>query len=155
MTMYKYSLFIKIFSIMKIISQQLNSDLISKSLQLERFTSILKGELPAETSGHYHVADVDNSTLVIVTDSPVWTARLRQLGPSIIQLLSDEIKTGLQHVRIISRHGSITAPQRPKVQIKRVLSKKSAHQVATAAKYIKDQKLKAALLKLSQRGGEE
>ena len=137
---------------MKPFNSQLNPALILKSHQLERLTSILNGELPTETSGHYHVAGVDNSTLVIITDSPVWTTRLRQLGPTIIEALSDKTGKRLQHIRIVSRHGSIKAPPQVNHTINRVLSEQSAQQVAQAAEYIQDEDLKEALLKFSKRG---
>ena len=137
---------------MRSLKQQLNPNLVVKAQHLERLTSILSGELPSEACGHYHVAGIDNSTLVIITDSPVWTARLRQLGPSIIKTLSNEVKSGFQHVRIISRHGSIIAPKQTKPIIKRVLSEQSSQQLAQTAEYIKDEDLKEALLKFSKRG---
>ncbi|MDH5387325.1 MAG: DUF721 domain-containing protein [Gammaproteobacteria bacterium] len=137
---------------MKLFSQQLNPALIAKSHHMDQLTSILNSELPPETSGHYHVANVDNSTLVIITDSPVWTTRLRQLGPLIIQILTNNTARKLQHVRIVSRHGPIKAPFIANPLINRVLSEKSAQQVAQASEYIKDKELKEALLKLSKRG---
>lgn len=136
---------------MKLFRQQLNSALISKSHELEQLTSILGSELPPETSGHYHVTDLDNSTLVIITDSPVWTTKLRQLGPSIIQTLTEKTGKNLQHVRIISRHGPIKAPYQANQTVNRILSEKSGQQIAQSAKYIKDKGLKEALLKLSKR----
>ena len=136
---------------MKLFRQQLNPALISKSRELEQLTSILSSELPPETSGHYHVTGLDNSTLVIITDSPVWTTKLRQLGPSIIQTLTEKTGKNLQHVRIISRHGPIKAPYQANQAVNRTLSKKSAQQVAQTAKYIRDKGLKEALLKLSKR----
>jgi hypothetical protein len=136
---------------MKSFKSQLNPVLISKSHQLEQLTSILNGELPPETSGHYHVAGIDNSTLVIITDSPVWTTRLRQLAPTIIEVLSNKAGKRLQHIRIVSRHGSIKAPPKIDHTINRVLSEKSGQQVAQAAEHIKDEELKKALLKFSKR----
>ena len=136
---------------MKLFNSQLNPALVSKSHQLEQLTSILNGELPPETSGHYHVANIDNSTLVIITDSPVWTTRLRQLGPMIIETLSNRAGTKLQHIRIISRHGSIKAPALADLTINRVLSKQSGQQIVQTAEHIKDEDLKKALLKFSKR----
>lgn len=137
---------------MKSINQQLNPNLVSKAHHLELLTSILNRELPPETAGHYHVAGLDNSTLVIITDAPVWTARLRQLGPSIINILTNEINSSLQHVKIVSRHGSIKAPQQEKPIINRILSEQSSQQLAQTAEYIKDTALKSALLKIAKRG---
>jgi hypothetical protein len=135
---------------MKLFSH-LNPALVSKSYQLEQLTSILNGELPPETSGHYHVAGIDNSTLVIITDSPVWTTRLRQLGPMIIEALSNKTGKRLQHIRISSRHGPIKAPEQTQNTIHRVLSERSGQQVAQAAEHIKNKALKEALIKLSKR----
>lgn len=137
---------------MKPFNRQLNPALLSKSQQLAQLTSILSGDLPAETSGHYHVAGADHSTLVIITDSPVWTTRLRQLAPSIIEILSSKVKGGIQHIRITSRHGSINAPKQRLDAIERVLSEQSAQQVAQTAAHIKNKDLKAAMLKLAERG---
>lgn len=137
---------------MKTFSQQLNPALISKAHRLEQLTLILNSELPPETCGHYHVTGLDNSTLAIITDSPVWTTRLRQLGPSIIQIVTNQTTNDLQHVQITSRHGSIKAPYQAGQTVNRVLSKQSGQQVAQTAEYIKDKELKVALLKLSKRG---
>ena len=137
---------------MKSFNSQLNPTLVSKSRQLERLTSILSAVLPPETNGHYHVAGMDNSTLTIITDSPVWTSRLRQLAPMIIETLSGKLGSKLQHIRIISRHGTITAPAQTENIVNRVLSEQSAQQVARAAEHIRDEDLKKALLNLSKRG---
>ena len=130
---------------------QLNPAIISKARHLEQLTMILNGILPPETSGHYHVTGFDNSTLVIITDSPVWTTRLRQLGPSIIEALSDRTGGKLQHVRIVSRHGSIKAPMQSSTTIERELSEASGQQLVQTAEHVKDEELKQALLKFSKR----
>jgi len=136
---------------MKPFNSQLNPALVLKSRQLERLTSILNGILPPETAGHYHVAGLDSSTLTIITDSPVWTTRLRQLGPVIIETLSNKAENEFQHVRIVSRHGPIQAPAQIHQPVNRVLSEQSGQLVAQAAEYIEDKELKKILLKLSKR----
>lgn len=136
---------------MKLFNLQLNPALVSKSHDLERLTALLNGELPRETSGHYHVAGIDNSTLVIITDSPVWTTRLRQLGPSIIEILAERAAKNVNHVRIVSRRGSIKTPYQPNQTVNRILSAKSGQHLSQTAEYIQDNELKNALLKLSER----
>ncbi len=136
---------------MKPFNHQLDPALVSKSHQLDQLTSLISSELPPETDGHYHVAGIDNSTLVIITDSPVWTTRLRQLGPAIIQALSGKTGKQFQHVRIVSRHGSIKAPEQPDHTVNRVLSEKSGQQIAQSAEHIKDEDLREALIKFSKR----
>ncbi|MFC1589069.1 DciA family protein [Pseudomonadota bacterium] len=132
-------------------NSQLNPSIVSKAHHLEQLTLILDGVLPPETSGHYHVANIDNSTLVVITDSPVWTTRLRQLGPTIIETLSNQTGERFQHVRIISRHGSIETPPQVTPTINRVLSEASSQQLIQTAEHIKDKELKEALLKISKR----
>lgn len=132
-------------------NSQLNPALVSKAHYLKELTMVLNGILPPETCGHYHVANIDNSTLVVITDSPVWTTRLRQLAPMIIETLSNAPEKRFQHVRIISRHGSITAPAQVRPTINRIFSEAAAQQMAQTAKHIKDDELKSALLKFSKR----
>lgn len=136
---------------MKRFNLQLNPALVSKSHELERLTSLLSGELPRETSGHYHVAGIDDSALIIITDSPVWTTRLRQLGPAIINILAERAGKSVQHVRIISRRGAIKSPYQANPTVDRVLSEKSGQLLSQTAEYIHDNELKNALLKLSGR----
>ncbi len=112
---------------------------------------LLRNELPPECDGHYHAAAIHDSTLVIVTDSPVWTTRLRQLGPQILQLLKNQIPQKLQHVRIISRHGPAVSNHEPPV-VKHELSRKSSQHIAQTATYIKHKPLQDALLKMSRHG---
>lgn len=136
---------------MKRFDLQLNPSLVSKSDELERLTSLLSGELPRETGGHYHVAGIHDSTLVIITDSPVWTTRLRQLGPAIINILAEQAEKSIQHVRIISRRGAIKSPYQANPIVDRVLSEESGQLLSQTAEYIQDNELKNALLKLSGR----
>lgn len=112
---------------------------------------LLRTELPPECDGHYHAAAIHDSTLVIVTDSPVWTTRLRQLGPLILQTLKNKTPQVLHHVRIISRHGPVVSTYETPV-VKRELSEQSRHQIAQTAQYIKDKPLKDALLSIARRG---
>ncbi|MDH5711637.1 MAG: DUF721 domain-containing protein [Gammaproteobacteria bacterium] len=137
---------------MKHIDQQLNHGLVSKARHLEQLTALLDTQLPRETSGHYHVAAIDNSTLTIVTDSPVWTSRLRQLGPDIIKMITEQRGKQIQHVKIVSRHGSIRAPLEPCPTVDRELSEAASQQLVQSAKHIEDEALRQVLLKLSKRG---
>lgn len=137
---------------MKHIDHQLNHALVSKARHLEQLTALLDAQLPHETSGHYHVAAIDKSTLTIVTDSPVWASRLRQLGPDIIRMISEQSGKQVQHVKIISRHGSIRAPLEPRPAVDREMSETASQQLAQSASHIEDEALSEALLKLSRRG---
>ena len=148
---YKHSLYVEIFVTMKQLNNALNPSILAQSRKLERLTMLLRNELPPECDGHYHAAAIHDNTLVIVTDSPVWTTRLRQLGPKILQLLKNKIPQSLQHVRIISRQGPAVSNHKPPV-VKRELSQQSSQHIAQTASYIKDESLKKALLQISRHG---
>jgi len=138
---------------MRPINIHLDSKLTAQTRKLEHLTLILKNNLPPECDGHYHVASIRNDTVIIVTDSPVWTTRLRQLGPLILQALAnsaaDSVRQRLLHVRVISRHGPSLNQRQPAV-VKRTISQQSCRQIAQTASYISDKKLKNALLKISR-----
>ena len=134
---------------MKQLNNALDPGILAHARKLERLTMLLRKELPPECDGHYHAAAIHDSTLVIVTDSPVWTTRLRQLGPQILQLLKNKTPQNLQHVRIISRHGPAVSHHEPPV-IQHELSPQSSQLIAQTASYIKDKPLKEALLKMSR-----
>ncbi len=136
---------------MKQLNNVLDPAILAHSRKLDQLTMLLRNALPPECDGHYHAAAIHDNTLVIVTDSPVWTTRLRQLGPQILQLLKNKTPRKLQHVRIISRQGPAVSNHQPPV-IKRELSQQSCQYIAQTANYIKDKALKDALLKIAQHG---
>jgi hypothetical protein len=136
---------------MKPLNNALDPVILAQTRKLEHLTMLLRNKLPPECDGHYHVAAIHNSTLVIVTDSPVWTTRLRQLGPLILQTLKKKVPYSLQHVRIISRHGPAVSIYETPV-VKHELSQQSSQHIAQTAAYIKDKPLKEALLKISRHG---
>jgi hypothetical protein len=136
---------------MKQLNKALDPNILAHSRKLEQLTMLLRNALPPECDGHYHAAAVHDSTLVIVTDSPVWTTRLRQLGPQILQLLKNKTPQNLQHVRIISRQGPAVSNHEPPV-VKHEISQQSSQHIAQTADYIKDKPLKEALLKIARHG---
>jgi hypothetical protein len=136
----------------KQLNNALDPGILAQAHKLEHLTMLLRNELPPECDGHYHVAAIHDSTLVIVTDSPVWTTRLRQLGPLIVQTLNSKTpQKNLQHVRIVSRQGPAVSTHKPPA-VKHELSQQSSQHIAQTAAYIKDKPLKEALLKISRHG---
>ena len=136
---------------MKPLKNAVDPGVLAQAQKLERWTMLLRSELPPECDGHYHVASIHDSTLVIVTDSPVWTTRLRQLGPLILQTLKNKVSQNLQHVRIISRHGPAVSSYKPPA-VKHELSPQSSRHIEQTAGYIQDKPLKDALLKIARHG---
>ncbi len=72
---------------MKRINEQINPVFLQQTQKLAQFTKIIRAVLPAECLNHVKVANIRNQTLMLVTDSPVWTTRLRQLSPQILQFV--------------------------------------------------------------------
>ena len=146
---------------MKPINIHIDSKLTAQTRKLEQMTMLLKNNLPPECDGHYHVANIRDDTVVVITDSPVWTTRLRQLGPLILQILSRSVQAHsmgpkstqqqLHHVHIVSRYGPIPDHHQPPA-VKRTISQQSRQQIEQTASYISDKKLKNALLKISKHG---
>ncbi len=131
---------------------RLDDSLKKRAQELRRLTSLLRSELPPESDGHYHVANIQNGTLVIMTDSPVWTTRLRQLGPNILTVLQNSGKKNLMHIRVFSRPAqSVTT--RPPASVKtrpEPISRQSSELITQTASFIDDDGLRNALLRLAK-----
>jgi len=136
---------------MKQFKNQLDTAILTKTRQLAYLTALMRKELPPETHEHYHVASIREKTLYIVTDSPVWTTRLRQLAPQILQIT--QIRSQCQHVHISSRLQPAANVPKP-ATVMRQLSEKSSQLIRQTSSYIEDENLKKALLKMSRHGSE-
>lgn len=136
---------------------RLDGSLSKRAQELGYLTSLLRSELPPESDGHYHVANIHDRTVVIMTDSPVWTTRLRQLGPSILTILQNSGKQHLLHIRVFSRPTQ-SAPARPPQKNRtepRQISRQSSQLISQTAAFIEDDGLREALLKLAKHSAEE
>jgi hypothetical protein len=130
---------------------RLDDSLRKRAQELGRLTSVLRSELPPESDGHYHVANIHDRTVVIMTDSPVWTTRLRQLGPRILTILQNSGRKNLLHIRVFSRPAQSPVARPPDSEkIKpRQISRQSSRLLNQAATSIEDDGLREALLKLA------
>ncbi len=137
---------------MQAFSDRLDQRLLSQAKRLHQLTRLLQRELPPDCLGHYHVANIRNGSLHIITDSPVWTTRLRQLASTIIDILEQNCISQIQHVNISSRIHYQPARPPAKPVIKRRMSQKTSEQLLQSASCIEDEGLKNALAKLARRG---
>ena len=151
---------------MKSIFEQLDATLLSKTRHLSALTSILRETLPPQSHGHFHVTRIDQHTLYVVTDSPVWATRLRQLAPDLLQTLRQRseknapgragalIPENLQHLRVSTRPTQAQVPAAARASSvpdrRRNISQHSAAMLAQTAEYINDDRLSAALRRLSR-----
>ena len=132
-------------------SQQISSKIRQTAVQLSKYTAILKNALPPECGPYFNVATIQNKTITIVADSPVWTTRLRQLGPLILEAMKANTPQDLHHVKIITRHGTTTVDNHTQKPVKRHLSSESGKVIEQTASYLDDEQLSNALRKLSKR----
>ena len=138
-------------------NSRLDASLRKRAQELRRLTSVLRGELPAESDGHYHVANIHERTLVIMTDSPVWTTRLRQLGPRILTIMQHSGRKNLLHIRVFSRPAQSPVARPPdSVKTKpKQISRQSSQLLNQAASCIGDDGLREALLKLARHASDK
>jgi hypothetical protein len=143
---------------MKTFNEQINPDFVLQARKLGHLTKLVHSILPVECRGHVTVGGIRDQNLMLISDSPVWTTRLRQLSPQILQHISSSIaKTGdtqiIHHVQISTRYHTSSAEKQPaqtgKNRHKPQISEKSSLMLSQSANSITHQKLKAALLKLA------
>lgn len=144
---------------MKPINEQINADFVKRAQKLSQYKHLLSGVLPIECRNHVEVANIRNQNLMLITDSPVWTTRLRQLSPQILAFIrkntekSDELHS-IHHIQISTRyHTSTDSPTRSSSNKKNSLlpiSDKTSELLMQSANSIDHPKLKNALLKIAQ-----
>ena len=144
---------------MKSINEQINPEFVIQAKKLAEFSRLLRRVLPPECHGHVEVANIRDQNLMLITDSPVWTTKLRQLSPQILQFIQsntagDTNRTQIiHHIQISTRYHApdsgeqqaLNKKNRHKVQI----SEKTATMLSQSADSIEHQQLKTALLKIA------
>ncbi len=137
---------------MQAFSAKLDPRLRQQARRLQQLSALLQRRLPAECLGHFHVAAIRNHTLHIITDSPVWTTRLRQLAGDIVDIVQNNPVAPVRHVQISSRihYQPVRPPARPVVQ--RHMSQRSREHILQAAAGIGDPALREALGRLARQG---
>jgi len=148
---------------MKPINEQINPKFVIHAKKLAYFTRLLHKILPVECRNHVEVANIRNQNLMLITDSPVWTTRLRQLSPQILQFIRKNTPNGnynkeqiIHHVQISTRYKSSSSDKRQAIEQKRKhklqISEKTATMLSQSADSIQHQQLKAALLRIAKHG---
>ena len=140
---------------MKPINEQINSDFVKQAKKLTQYKHLLANILPIECRNHVEVANIRNQNLMLITDSPVWTTRLRQLSPQILEFISKNSLDAnvIHHIQISTRYHTSTTHQaqsstgknRPLPQI----SNETAELLTQSASSIDHLPLKNALLKIA------
>ncbi|HEB81937.1 MAG TPA: DUF721 domain-containing protein [Gammaproteobacteria bacterium] len=148
---------------MKPINEQINPKFVIQARKLSQFNRLLQEILPPECRPHVEVANIRQQSLMLITDSPVWTTRLRQLSPKILAFIRDNIPDtqGIHHVQISTRYPAAktavaVTPDKKRMQnastekTQPAISQKTARLLSQSADSIQHHALKNALLKLAR-----
>ncbi len=149
---------------MKSIFEQLDPKLLIKSKNLSVLTHILQEVLPTQSHLHFQVVNINQHTLFVMTDTPVWATKLRQLAPVLIELLHKKrhnrayninlgqlIPETIRHIQVLTRPGQmVSTPPLRTIQNQRNISAQVATWLTQTADYINDAELSQALHRLSQ-----
>lgn len=159
------------FLIMKSINEQINPKFVIQAKILHQFAQLLQNVLPYECRNHVQVANIRQNILMLITDSPVWTTRLRQLSPQILHYIHDNsskfddcvkaCSSGkshiIHHIQISTRYHATNAYEHSlhsnKQRSAPSISNKTAELLTQSANSIDHPKLKTALLKIASHGG--
>lgn len=61
------------------------TDTLQRARQFDLLDRQLRAQLDSTLAAHVRLANVDGSRLVFLVDGPIWHARLRLLGPDLLQ----------------------------------------------------------------------
>jgi hypothetical protein len=121
---------------------------LARLREIQRLQDLVLPALPDTLREHCRVANLESGTLVLATESSVWSTRLRFFTPRLLSELRAAGLPGLRSIRI-----RVLPPQRSlsTATHRRTLSEPAAATLRGCAQGIRDPGLKAALLRLAQR----
>ena len=132
---------------MKSISNLLKSKLVKKARELDKLGQLVHACVPENCRQHIKVAGIKENSLVLITDTPVWSSRIRLYTNDILTMLKQHQLANVEAIKIrLSPAGSI---EPEKVAKKRFLDEDSSRLIQQTAESIDDPALKQALHKLA------
>ncbi|MDH5484007.1 MAG: DUF721 domain-containing protein [Gammaproteobacteria bacterium] len=132
---------------MKSISLLINQKIQQQALLLEKLTRLIHAALPANCKSHTQVAGIRENQLILVTDSPVWAAKLRLYTQNILQVMEEHGQLSINRIQIKQAQPK-RIPEPVPVKT-RHLQKASANMIKKTADGIDDPALQEALYKLA------
>lgn len=125
--------------------------LITQAQQIAFLNNILLNLLPSPLPLHCNLGKIDKQTLVIIVDSPTWSARLRYCIPDLLAKLK-------HHSHYFIPVKKIEIKVKPRWQTKPVqntlkpvpISQKTADCLIETANTIENKAIKTALLKIAK-----
>ncbi len=126
------------------------ASLITQARKLEFLNNKLLDLLPLPLPHHCHLAKIDQQTLVIVVDSPTWSARLRYCIPDLLTKLKHQSQyfIPIKNIEIKVNPKWHIQTQRQTLKPKPI-SNKTAQCLKDTANSIENKAIKNALLKLA------
>ena len=123
---------------------------ISKQARLlENLSRIIRASLPKNCQDHVSVAGIKDQQLILITDSPVWSSRLRLYTQNMTEMLAEHAKLQINRIQIRqSQPGS--PPREEPIKKFRHLSESSARLISQTANSIDDENLSNALQRLAK-----
>jgi len=124
--------------------------LLQQSQRLLQLTHTVQEHLPEPLNRHCAVANIQDDILVLITDSPVWSSRLRFHAPALLRELERRHAVKLKSVRI-----RINPPEQPRpVTVRKPpeMSAATAGLLRQVAGTLDDPDLCAALHRLARHG---
>jgi hypothetical protein len=136
---------------MKHLSSLINPAFTQQTQQLARIDQLLKSVLPAAGHTHIQIANIADRELVVLTDSPAWSTRLRLYTQDMLYMLAQHTDYGITNIRIrlLRNHDKTKFSQATRQPTH--ISKNSAKIIRQAADTISDPDLKNSLLQLAKR----
>ena len=134
---------------MKTISNLIDSKIQFKAKQLEKLTRLIKASLPVNCQDHVQVSGIREFQLILMTDSPAWSSRLRLYSKNMIKMLEEHTNIKVNQVRIKLRQ-----PQRiieKPIRKFRYLKENTARMIQQTAEAIDDPDLQKALNNLARK----
>lgn len=122
--------------------------LIERGRLLRQLSESVRDCLPLACAEHCAVANYHDGQLVLATESPAWSARLRFHARDVTRLLKDRHGLRVRQVRVVVSPAAVSPT--PKRGARRDLSHKSAELLQQAAAGIEDPALRGALLRLAR-----
>ncbi|MDR3492025.1 MAG: DciA family protein [Gammaproteobacteria bacterium] len=130
-------------------SKLLNT-LLAKIHQLNSLQQLLCESLDAKLAQHCQIANLENGSLIILTDSAIWATQIRfQAGDLLAKLRLHPLLHHLKNISCITRPAPVKQ-QEPAVKPMPRLSTHTAELIKNSADTIQHDKLKTALNKIAQ-----
>ena len=122
--------------------------LLEHTQRLLQLTRTLQEHLPEPLNRHCAVANIHNDSLVLITDSPVWSSRLRFHAPVLLRELERRHAVRLKNV-LIKISPEVRPSPRPRVR-RATMSNATAALLEQVAGSVTDPALSGALHRLAR-----